>query len=150
MKINKIDLFTGIGLCLISVWIFFHAMKYTGMGVNSYGPNFFPQAIASFLFIAANCLVYQAIKGRISGTIESINKAGFIKASLTLILAVLYIVSMNFVGFFIATIVFLYTVIFFLGQRRQVILITTSICAASVIYCIFFLFLKIPLPEGIL
>ncbi len=150
MKSNRIDLLTGIGLCLVSLAVFIYAFEYSGRGVNSYGPNFFPQAIACLLFLASAGLIYQALKGRVSASIESINKAGFVKASVTLALAIIYVFAMNFVGFFIATIAFLYAVMFYLGQRKQIVLTITAFSVAGVIYGIFSVFLKIPLPEGIL
>ena len=56
---------------------------------------------------------------------------------------------MTVVGFFVDTVGFLYMVMMFIGQKGQTVRILSSLIVSVVIYCIFYFFLKIPLPEGI-
>lgn len=50
----------------------------------------------------------------------------------------------------IDTIAFLYAVMLYLGQCKQAVLTITAFSFSGVIYDIFSVFLKIPLPESIL
>lgn len=150
MKTNRIDAITGLVLCLISILIFVQANKYSGMGVNSYGPNFFPQALAVLLFIVSAGLIFQAVRSQATARFETINRAGFTKAAVTLGIAIVYLLLMTAIGFFAATFTFLYSLMFYLGQRKHGILLVTSLSVASAIYGIFHFFLKIPLPEGMI
>ena len=149
MDSKRIDIGVGIVLCVLSVAIFLYAEQYTGRGVNTYGPNFFPQALSVMLFLTSAALIVQALRGHALKGLEAINKPGLIRAAVTLGISVAYLLLMNVLGFYFSTVVFLYVVMMFLGQKNQWVRIVTSIVVASAVYSMFHFFLKIPLPEGI-
>jgi hypothetical protein len=149
MDSKRIDIVVGTVLCMLSVAVYVYAEQYTGRGVNSYGPNFFPQALSVLLFLASAVLIVRALTGHALKGLERINKPGLFKATGTLIISVVYLLMMTVVGFFVATVGFLYMVMMFIGQKGQTVRILSSLIVSVVIYCIFYFFLKIPLPEGI-
>jgi len=147
---RSVDIGVGIFLCLFSVWVFLYSNQYTGRGVNSYGPDFFPKALSVMMFISALILIIRAIAGISLTKLESTDRQGFMRATGTLVLGVIYIGLMKLIGFYIATALFLYAVMAFLGQKGQMTRILVSVIVASLIFGIFHLFLKIPLPEGLI
>jgi len=147
---KSVDIGVGIFLCLFSLAVFFYADQYAGRGVNSYGPDFFPKALSIMMFISALILIIRAIAGISLTTLEDTDRQGFLRASGTLALGVIYIGLMKLIGFYIATALFLYAVMAFLGQKGQITRILVSVIVASLIFGIFHLFLKIPLPEGLI
>jgi len=149
MDSKRIDIGVGLVLCALSVAIYLYAEQYAGRGVNSYGPNFFPQALCVILFLTSVALIVQALLGRSLKTLTAINKQGLVNAGVTLILAIGYLFLMNVIGFYLATIVFLYLVMMFLKQKGLRARLITSIGVGSIVFGIFHFFLKIPLPEGI-
>ena len=144
-----IDIVVGTVLCMLSVAVYVYAEQYIDRGVNSYGPNFFPQALSVLLLLASAVLVVRALTGHVLKGLETINMPGLFKATGTLIISVVYLLMMTVVGFFVATVGFLYMVMMFIGQKGQTVRILSSLIVSVVIYCIFYFFLKIPLPEGI-
>lgn len=150
MKTTTIDMLTGIALALISVAVFIGAGQYAGRGVNTYGPNFFPQMLAALLFVCSLWLAVQGARGVMQGQFESIDRGGFKTLGVTVLFALLYLGGMQVVGFLAATIAFLYVMMWFLGVRRQASLLGASLGVAGAINAIFYFFLKIPLPEGLL
>ncbi|KAB7886847.1 tripartite tricarboxylate transporter TctB family protein [Poseidonibacter ostreae] len=150
MYSKPIDIGVGIFLSLLSIAIYTYAEQYVGIGVNRYGPNFFPQALSALLFIASIALIVQALKGNALKNLESINKKGFIRTSVTLVIAVSYLYLMQVIGFYISTVMFLFVTMRYLGQRNNLVTFFISLAIASVVYGIFSMFLKIPLPEGML
>lgn len=148
MYSKPIDIGVGIFLCLLSVAIYMYAEQYVGSGVNRYGPNFFPQALSALLFIASISLIVQALKGNALKNLEAIDKKGFIRAVVTLIIALTYLFVMQVVGFYISTALFLFVTMKYLGQRNNLTTLIISVSIASIVYGIFSMFLKIPLPEG--
>ena len=96
MDSKHIDISVGIVLCLFSVVIYVYADQYTGVGVNQYGPNFFPQALSIALFLASVALIVQALRGKALKGIEKINGPGFVRAAVTLVIAIGYVFLMNF------------------------------------------------------
>lgn len=149
MDSKNIDIGVGIGLCILSVVIFLYAKQYTGSGVNRYGPDFFPQALSVILFLTSGALIVQALRGHALKGLETTNKQGLVRAGATLGIAILYLLIMQVLGFYISTGLFLYVVMLYLGQKNQRISVFTSIFVASSVYSIFRFFLKIPLPEGV-
>ena len=149
MDSKRIDIGVGIVLCILSIVIYLYAGQYEGRGVNSYGPNFFPQALASMMFLASVALIIQALRGKALKDLEAMNKQGFIRATVTLVIAIGYVFLMKVIGFYLSTILFLFVVMMYLGQKKLWIRIAVSVLVATAVYSLFQYFLKIPLPEGI-
>lgn len=149
MDSKRIDIGVGIVLCILSVAIFVYAGSYKGTGVSQYGPNFFPQTLAVLMFFFSALMIVLALRGRALKGLEPINKLGFIRATVTLVLAIIYLVAMQYLGFFLSTIIFLYVVMTYIGHRGQTVRIVSSLLVTAIIYGIFQFFLKIPLPAGL-
>jgi len=147
MDSKRIDIGIGIFLCVLSVAIYLYAEQYVGSGVNRYGPNFFPQALALMLFVASLSLVIRGFKGLALKNLEEIDKPGFIRAASTLVISIAYLFLMQVLGFYLSTILFLIVTIRFLGQKNNLLNLVVSVLVASIVYGIFHYFLKIPLPE---
>jgi putative tricarboxylic transport membrane protein len=67
----------------------------------------------------------------------------------TVILTVGYLFVCNWAGYYISTAVFMAAVLLALGERSWIILSVLPVATTFVIYAVFFLFLRIPLPTGI-
>ncbi|MDO6459149.1 tripartite tricarboxylate transporter TctB family protein [Granulosicoccaceae sp. 1_MG-2023] len=149
MDSKNIDIAVGGFLCFLSIAIYLYAERYAGAGVNQYGPNFFPQILAVMLFIASVVCIVQALRGHALKDLETIDKPGLIRAAVMLLIAIAYILLMQVVGFFIATVVFLYAQMTYLKQKSLLVRVITSVLVAMAVYALFHSFLKIPLPEGV-
>ena len=149
MDSKRIDIGVGVVLCILSIVFYWYAEQYDGRVQSAYGPHFFPQVLSLLLLISSVLLIVQALKGRALKNLEKINKSGFIQVFITIVLAIAYLVGMQYIGFLPATILFLYLVMFSLGQKKLWVRITSSVLVSSAVYGIFRFFLKIPLPEGI-
>jgi len=68
----------------------------------------------------------------------------------SIILTVGYLFLCNWAGFYVSTAVFMIAVLLALGERNWVVLSVVPIATTFMIYLVFFLFLRIPLPTGIL
>ncbi len=150
MDSKRIDIGVGIVLSILSVVIYLYAeQQYAGRGVNGYGPNFFPQVLSFMMLLASVALIIQAFRGKALKSLEEINKQGFIRAAATLVMAIGYVFLMNILGFYLSTVLFLFVVMTYLGQKILWIRVFVSILVATAVYGLFYYFLKIPLPEGI-
>lgn len=150
MYSKSIDIFVGIFLSALSIAIFFYAeQQYAGSGVNSYGPKFFPQFVSVMLLLASLILIIQALKGNSLKNFEEINKRGFIRATITLTFSIAYLFLMQVLGFYLSTAIFLFVTMKFLGLKSYTVTLIVSVCVATIVYGIFRIFLKIPLPEGL-
>ncbi|MDC7219123.1 MAG: tripartite tricarboxylate transporter TctB family protein [Spirochaetales bacterium] len=150
MNSKRIDIGAGSALALFSLIVFLYANQYKGAGVFQYGPNFFPQVLAVGLFVTSILLIVQAVKGKSRPLKETIDKKGFIRSSITLGIAIAYLLLMQVFGFFLSTLAFLFVLMTFIGQKGLVKRIINCVAVNLAVYGIFYFFLKIPLPEGIL
>jgi putative tricarboxylic transport membrane protein len=150
MDSKRIDIGVGTGLSILSVMIFLYAEQYKGAGVSQYGPNFFPQALSIFMLTASVLLVVNAVRGKSQKDMESIDKKGFIRSSITLAICIVYLFVMQLLGFFLSTFIFLFVLMTFIGHKGRIIRAVSSFSVSLVVYGIFYFFLKIPLPQGLL
>lgn len=150
MYSKSIDVCTGIFLSGLSIAIFFYAEEqYAGTGVNIYGPNFFPQVASALLLLASLSLIVQALRGNSLKNFETINKEGFIRTTVTLVIAIAYLFLMQYIGFYLSTVIFLFVTMKYLGLTNYLVTFIVSLVVGTIVYGIFRIFLKIPLPEGL-
>lgn len=149
MNSKRIDISVGAALSVLSTAVFLYANQYKGKGVSQYGPNFFPQTMAALLFITSILLIVSALRGKSQDDLESIHLSGLIRSGITVGISILYLILMQFLGFFLSTVIFLYVMMTFLGQKGQLKRVISSLTVSAIIYAIFNSFLKIPLPEGL-
>lgn len=145
---KKADIGTGIGLIILSAWIFWYASAYSKATIYYYGPNFFPQAIAIATSICAIILILNAVRGKSLENPERIELKGFIRMVVAILICIGYLFLMQVVGFTIGTCIFLYVLMMFIGQRGIKKRIVSSLAVSLIVWAIFRYFLVIPLPTG--
>lgn len=69
--------------------------------------------------------------------------------SLVAFASLLYLFAINLLGYFTATILYLFIILFFLKANKKTMIITIPLFTLG-IYLVFRMFLKVPLPTGIL
>ena len=135
---------TGSGLFLVVLGIVgvIYTQAQNFRSTVGLSPGFFP----TFLFIAIGiCGLILTLK---SFKLEKADFPKFKWGRLAAIIAMLavYIVVMDFIGFIIATIVFLFASMWFYGETRIKILVPVSLVVTAVIYLLWTFVFNIPLP----
>jgi len=148
--VKKADIGTGIGLIVFSVWLFWYASSYSKATIYYYGPNFFPQVLAIAMGICAVILIVKALQGKSLEASSRIDFKGFIRMLIAIGICIGYLLLMQLIGFAMGTVVFLFTLMVFIGQKGLLKRICSSVAVALIVWAIFRYFLIIPLPTGIL
>lgn len=65
------------------------------------------------------------------------------------VISAIYIFIIDILGFFTSTLIYLITIMFSLKTNKKIAIIS-SIIFCIIIYCVFVLFLKVPVPRGFL
>ncbi len=146
---KKADIGVGIGLIILSAWIFWYASSYSQATIYYYGPNLFPQILAVGMCICAIILIVKATQGKSLAKVDSIHLRGFVRMIIAIVMCVGYLFLMQLIGFAIGTTVFLYVLMMFIGQEGLIKRITSSVAVSFIVWAIFRYFLIIPLPTGI-
>jgi putative tricarboxylic transport membrane protein len=146
---QKTDVGTGIGLLAFSTWVFLFSSQYSKKAVFFYGPNFFPQLLAVAMAICACVLIYKGLKGLNDVPLDKIHFKGFLRMLIAIGMCIAYLYLMQFIGFALSTIVFLFSLMTFLEHKGILVRAASSICVAMIVWSIFEYFLIIPVPTGI-
>lgn len=111
------------------------------------GPAFFPRMILVALAIFALTLLVMAFKIKVSSPVEFPNLG---LNAINLLLAIIYLLFIPFLGYFIATFLVLVAMMVTLkvGKIKKIVGITMSF--SVLIYLLFYKLLMVNLPKGIL
>lgn len=146
---SRADFLVGIFLAIFGLWVFIQAGEYSSRGVNSYGPNFWPQVLASLLVAASLILLWQTWSVKPLHWITSIDRSGFIQVATAIAVSIAYVFSMEQLGFLLSSFIFMFIMVKLLGHGGWIKPMAVAAGVTLVIYGIFHLFLKIPMPHGI-
>ena len=146
---KKADIGVGVGLVVLSAWVFWYASAYSKATIYYYGPNFFPQILSIAMSVCAIILILKAFRGRTLPQTESIHLRGFARMLIAIAICIGYLFLMQVIGFAMATGVFLFVLMMFIGQKGLTKRITSCVVVSLIVWAIFRYFLVIPLPTGI-
>jgi len=115
------------------------------------GVGFLPFWMSALIGFLAVMLLISTLKGRFGYE----NQPVFQKANLPRVIVLttalgLYIFFTDIIGYAISTFLFLSTAIFILGRYRIVKVLSSAAVLTFIVYVIFKLWLKTPLPTGLL
>jgi putative tricarboxylic transport membrane protein len=152
MKIN--DALSGVLVGSFAAAVYLHARSFPAMPGQNVGPNMFPQLIAVGLMI---CAVFLVVRGARSLATESLiampewlgaNRAALGFAAIPAAL-IFYLLVSERLGFLVTAALLLLGLFQVFGVRIRVALIV-AIVGSVVIHTMFYKFLKVPLPWGVL
>jgi hypothetical protein len=146
--VKKEDIGIGIGLLILSTWLFWYVGRYRPVEIYIYGPDFFPRILAVMMAILGLSLIVNALLGNSLKMGDRIDPKGFIRLLISIAICIGYLFLTTILGFATATFVFLFALMTFLKQRGILIRIFSSLGTAIIVWAIFRYFLIIPLPEG--
>lgn len=111
----------------------------------------FPQGV--IIALLALCVMLTVSEAREKGKDDTTHDqagSGWYRIWGAILLTIAYIFVCNWVGYWAATFVFLFTLLLILGERSWIILTVLPVVSTLMIYAVFYRFLHIPLPTGTL
>jgi putative tricarboxylic transport membrane protein len=148
--VKRSDIVVGIFLIFACVLVYLEAGTYEDQGVQQtfFGPQFFPQILTVLLIGCCGLLIFHAYRGKALRKAESINPQGFVRLIVSIVIAIVYWVSVDFFGFALATPFFLFVLMTQLGARGWKARLGVSVITPIFIWWIFNEILVVSLPEG--
>ena len=166
MHENKlVDMISSLVLIAVTIILFVATFSFRQMTVSNVGPDFLPRIVAITLFILSISLLIKATlewrKERNIQTAEKIEGAPqkennmkiYQLVIISLILMVFYLIVMPFLGFLIATTIYLSIQIYLMApaDKRSLVKIgLVSVLSSALIYFVFRNVFYLMLPSGIL
>lgn len=147
------DSYLAIVIVLSSIVIYLGSLSYP------HESAYFPRFIIILLGFLGIVLFVREIRKKTdsgsaihkkNGSIPFFQNQAFLKVSLMIFSSMIYLLVMNWAGFFSATIVYLPVMIWLMGVKKPSTIIISTVVVLLLIFLVFRAFLKVPFPEGLL
>ena len=146
MTKRNVSLLSAVGGIIISAAVYFLQVKhFPNYAVESTRYAMF--LLAVFAILCTLLLVVTLIQKEDGSRPEWVKSPS--KFSYTLVLMLVYVFSLKYAGFYVASVVFMIVLATLLGLRRPVLLIICTMLLLAVVYGVFVRFLGVPVPLGI-
>jgi len=147
--LKKGNIFISILCILISMYVLTATRKFPNIGKGVPGPSFFPNVLAGLLVFLSILLLIITFMKKENRAVSLYNK-NTAKVYITMLLIICYLAGIKIFGLLLSTPFMLFILINFYGMKSYVKNILISIFITSVVYSVFQIFLKVPLPTGTL
>lgn len=147
---KRVNLITSIIFIFIGAAIYWESsqFKQTMIKDKFSGPGFFPKLVAIMMIAAALILLFDSILKK-EETTEKVFDKSIKLAIIGMVIILLYIISLDTLGFIIATVLLNYAFLFFFRVKEKIILLLQPAVTSFLIYWVFAKLLMVPLPEGL-
>lgn len=147
------DIFLGVLLIAFSLVVYALMYDFPSATIaEGMGPAFMPEILIVILVVLSTILIINAVvrrrkKDRSSGTISSILGPNLKTPGILILIVSIYLFSLDSVGFLIATPAFILITMISTGSTLKSGILM-GICLTCLVYVVFALALKVPLPVG--
>ncbi len=138
------DLVIGIICTAIGVWAWIISLQFpeaTQMYTHV--------ALGAFIGLAVILIVWSVLHAKVPGG-ETVNVKTFGNPMLTFVMILVYVLLLDKIGFFVTSAVFMLGFMWFMGYRKVLTMILTTVGMLGFLYLLFVHELHVSLPDGIL
>lgn len=148
---KKLNIVFSIILITVSAFFFFYADTFKTLpGQTEIGPRAFPKAVCLGLVACGVILILQEIRKGSEEKVDLLNK----KVLIGTVASFVYLLLLNPLGFVLDSIWAVFLMMFLLlnepFKKAWPLMAASSVLVPVVLYAVFGMFLKVPLPDGIL
>jgi putative tricarboxylic transport membrane protein len=125
-----------------------------GLGpLNTPGAGFFPAVIGGIFSILSLALLITASLGK-NDREEKVRfwkgEKSWVKVSLALLALVFYLIFLDYLGYILTTVLFLFLLLKFVGKKGWAVSLCTAVLLSLGSYALFRTVLGVPLPRGLI
>lgn len=149
---NKAETLAGAVFVAIGAFMLFESMKFPYMLAGIPGPGFLPRWIAIGIIGTGLVLTAKGIRPglAVQEVIDWPDATGWRRVGLMIGALAVSLLVLDKLGFLVTTALFMVVVVYGLGSRSWWTLVSMPLVAAIGLYVIFAVWLRVPLPKGIL
>ena len=143
----------GAILMLLAILVFIGVVNFkdTAEDYRALPPSFFPNILVGVMVVLSLALLVRGWRNAPSPIFkQSVRPSNVLRVFGLMVLLVVFIVLLQYVGFAISSFLFLLALQLVLAERRPVRLLVFAIGVTLVMYVVFVLLLRVPLPRGLL
>jgi putative tricarboxylic transport membrane protein len=144
MKMIKGEIATGVFFILVAVWFLYEASKFpTNENSVDMGPAAFPQVLAGLVILFSVLLIITSLIKRSN---VRINAKRFKNILYSIAFLIIYGIAVPYIGFYIATILFIPIMLTLAGERSWKSIVSVTIVFELFAFTVFETILNVPLP----
>lgn len=148
---GKKDIFLSIIFIVISITIYILTYQFPQQTV-ALSPKVFPRFVSTCLFILSITLLIQGIAGAKKNSEQKktkliLNKIFILRLLLMILLAFFYTRILPLIGYILATPPFIAGTMLLFNEKRWIWIMSVSIITTILLYVLFRLIFRIPLPR---
>ena len=152
---GKKEIIIGVFLALLSVVFFALTYQFPAQTL-AFSPKIFPRFVSVCLFIISIVLVVQGISAGRRRLRErkpeptaggTLNKSFLIRLSAGILIGYAYTQLLPVMGYVTATPPFIAAIMIIFNEKRWLMIVATSIVTAGLLYILFRIIFKVPLPR---
>lgn len=147
---KKADIIVGILIICVSVSMFIMTHRFVGKVYTGYGPDRFPRFLAIIWSVLGIILIFNAVRDKFIKENMKITPYGLVRVSVVIGMTVAVLVSMNYIGFVPAVMIYIFAIMTYLQEKSLTGRVFTSIVVTMAVFLLFKYVMVIPLPEFIL
>ena len=116
------------------------------------GADTFPKVMLGIIFILSLILLGGSFRKKTEEASENVkgNLLIAVRPYLTVFFCAIYVIGVQFIGFFVSTFIFGTILMIYLGVKNYLTILISLISLLVAIYLLFVLELHVPLPQGLL
>lgn len=154
LKEFKKELGFSVGVSALSAWLVIQSFRYPGDSSQ------FPRFLSSLMLILSIALLLRTLRKRPQEPLACCNDSEATKpdegsrfrlpVSVTVFLSIIaYILAIQYLGYLVATALFMLGSMWFFGQRRVLVSLAATVLFMALVYVMFVHFFGLRLPEGL-
>lgn len=150
---NKAETVAGAVIVVLGALLLQQSLRLPYIADGVPGPGFLPLWISSGIMGSGFVLAVKGVRAHLAPTGEAVTwpePSGWRRVGLVLGALAVSLLLLTWLGFVLTTALFMITVIFGLGVRSWRSLVSVPLISAVVLYLIFAVMLRVPLPKGLL
>ena len=148
---NRAELGAAVVVLAVGVSLLAAALRFPFFLDGVPGPGFLPLLVSFGVVGTGLVLIANTVRGR--GTVDAPKwppSAGWVRVALMLAALFGCFLLLDLLGFLVVTTLFMAVMIFCLGERSWKMLATVPPLCAIALYAVFAVWLRVPLPKGII
>lgn len=142
---KKGNIIISIFLIIISIFLYYQTFTWEK------DPATLPRLMLGVIIFLSILLIIRSItiNPKRNKIIKKMSKQSSLRIFIVTCITFLYVTSINLLGLYLSTLIFLIIVLLYVGEKNKLVIIGVPILFSIFIYLIFGLFLHVDIPLGI-
>lgn len=133
-------------LSCIFIYVWCAIFLISSFTIKDAGSRSFPQVICVLAILLATGFLISSMRGHQN---ENMDFSGTGRAMFVACVMLVYMIGCNFLGFYVATVIYLPLTMWYLGQRNKMVIGIITVALPLLVYLLFQKLLTMQIPTGI-